>query len=516
MTTPLGVVGAGTMSAGIAQLGCVSGLTTRLFDPDAAALARGVEQLERALARSVEKGRLTDADAHAARARLEPVGALDGLAGCGLAIEAAPERLELKQRLMADLARACGSEAALATNTSSLLVSAVAAGAPRPEQVVGMHFFNPAPAMRLVEVVAGERTGERAVAVAVATAAAMGRTVVRVRDGIGFLVNRCGRPFVGEANRLVLDGVADVATVDRVCRMAGGFRMGPFELADLIGVDVNHAIAASFHAQSFGEPRWKPSPLQARLVASGLHGRKTGRGFHDYAAERPADPAPPAPGGGDGRTVAIDPSRGPLASELRERAGAAGFHVVEAATAEAARAWLRVDADPAATARDARTPAAVLCAGRAPSALAGPATCPFFALAPLDAAVEIAALDATGAEAQARTRAFFAACGLAAIDVGDAPGGVLGRIVAQLVNEAAFALAEGIASPADVDLGMTLGLNHPRGPVAWSEAAGVETLLAILDGLHAELGDDRYRAAPLLRRLVRGGRTLRDVPSRWG
>ena len=213
----------------------------------------------------------------------------------------------------------------LATNTSSLSVTALAAGVPGPERVVGMHFFNPPPIMQLLEVVAGERSGEPALARARAAGEAMGKHVIDAADGAGFLVNRCNRPFALEGLRLVEQRLATPEQVDRICRMAGGFRMGPFELMDLVGIDVGFTISKSFFEQSFGEPRWRPSPLAARAVAAGRHGRKTGEGWYRYPDGPPADPEPPEPGGGDGLVVIAGESE--LAEELAEAAIGAGWDV---------------------------------------------------------------------------------------------------------------------------------------------------------------------------------------------
>ena len=185
-------------------------------------------------------------------------------------IEAAPERLEIKRELFARLSEQIVSdECVLATNTSSLLVTAVASAAVRPERVVGMHFFNPAPVMRLLEVVAGEQSSDSALSLARATGEAMGKHVIVAADGPGFLVNRCNRPFGLEALKLLEEQVASIEEIDRICRLGGGFRMGPFELMDLVGVDTGLDIARSFYEQSFGEPRWRPSPITVRTVAAG-------------------------------------------------------------------------------------------------------------------------------------------------------------------------------------------------------------------------------------------------------
>ena len=253
-------------------------------------------------------------------------------ADCDLVIEAAPERIELKHELYAQLAEIVSSECVLASNTSSLPITKIASGVSHPERVVGMHFFNPAPIMRLLEIVAGALSDERSLALADATGRAMGKDTIRASDGPGFLVNRCNRPFGLEALRLLAERIADVATIDRIVRMEGGFRMGPFELSDLVGVDTGFDISQSFYELSFGEPRWRPSPIQATRVAAGLNGRKTGRGYYDYSDGpknyRPQDPAalaPAQPGNGEG--VVVIAGQGVLADELRAAAADAGYEV---------------------------------------------------------------------------------------------------------------------------------------------------------------------------------------------
>jgi 3-hydroxybutyryl-CoA dehydrogenase len=388
----IGVVGAGTMGSGIAQLAARSGARALLHDPLAEALERGAVRARDGLAKEAAKGKLSGEEADAAAARIEPVDALDAMAECELVIEAAPERLELKHELYVRLAEIVSEECVLASNTSSLLVTAIASVVPHPERVVGMHFFNPAPLMRLLEVVAGALSDERSLTLADATGEAMGKTVIRAQDGPGFLVNRCNRPFGLEALRLLQERIADIETIDRIMRIEGSFRMGPFELMDLVGIDTGFEISKSFYEQSFYEPRWRPSPIASRYVAAGRYGRKSGRGYYDYSSDpyRPQDPDPP-----------------------------------------------EGDAD---------------------------------------------------AKAQ------------------PAAGGVLERIVCQVINECAFALDEGVGSAQDIDTGMVLGLNYPRGPLAWADEIGLDHVLAVLDGLWEEYHEERYRAAPLLRRLVRDGR----------
>jgi 3-hydroxybutyryl-CoA dehydrogenase len=499
----LGVVGAGTMGTGIAQTAIQSGLATVLVDAAPDALARADGAIDGALRKGVERERWTAADADTALARLTLADDTAALARADVVIEAVPERLELKREVLGAVAEACGPEAVLATNTSSLLVSAVAAGVPRPGRVIGMHFFNPVPSMRLVEVVPGADTDDHVVAAARALGARLGKRVVVAQDGIGFLVNRCGRPFIGEALRLLQEGVATVEQIDRICRMGGGFRMGPFELADLVGLDVNLEIAESFWRQSYGETRWKPSPIQARLVAAGRHGRKTHSGFYEYrdGPHRGPDPDARPPGGGRGRVAMIHGS-GAVADGLRTRAVRAGFVVAGRRGDGGGDAFLEVDADPrrGAAGRTPR-PHLLLCAATSLGDAGDKHAYGFHLVGPVEESrlVETTTLPTTPRDVVTAGDSFFDALGLHVERVGDAPGLVLGRIVAQLVNEAAFAIGERIASPADIDAGTTLGLNYPRGPVAWGHDAGLRHIKAILTGLYETLREERYRTAPMLR-----------------
>lgn len=456
----LGVVGAGTMGAGIAQLGCAAGIATVLHDPLPEALAKGEAGVRAGLARWAGKGRVgADADG-----LLSTAAELAGLAGCDLVIEAAPERLDLKRELFGELSRVCGPEAVLATNTSSIPVTALASAAARPENVVGMHFFNPPPLMRLLELIRADQTGDRALAVAREVGAALGKETIVAADGPGFLVNRCGRPFYTEALRCLQERLASHAAIDRIHRLGGGFRMGPFELMDLVGIDTGFEVAQSFTALSFGEPRWRPNPIQARMVAAGRLGRKSGRGYYDYAREPHRAADPPAPE--------------PAAATVAANAAAAGSDAAALAARGAAFVELAAGAG------------LIDCSTRA----LGGRGAVGYSLLPGAGLVELCGERDPAAEALA------ARAGLHCEWVGDAPGLVLGRVVCQLVNEAAFAIGEGVGSPADVDAGLTLGLNHPRGPVEWSRRLGVDRVLATLDGLWSHYREERYRPAPLLSR----------------
>jgi 3-hydroxybutyryl-CoA dehydrogenase len=506
----IGVVGAGTMGAGIAQLAALpAGARTLLFDPVEGATGRALERIGAALDRGAERGRWSGEDAAAARARLEPAATLEDLAPCELVIEAAPERLELKAELFTRLAAITAG--VLASNTSSIPITAIGGACGVPERVVGMHFFNPPPAMRLLEVIAGQDTGPDAVALARATGEAMGKHVIDAADVAGFLVNRCNRPFQAEAYRMAQERLAGFAEIDRICRLGGGFRMGPFELADLVGVDTGFAVSQSFYELSFGEPRWRPSPLVARMVAAGRHGRKTGRGWYDYTdgPHRPDDPGapeisgPPTP---DGLVVIAGDTV--LAHELRAAADAAGWDAREPADAEGELPVLNVDCGALPDEPPLQGgPLAILCAEGSLAQLdPGGSAVGFHALPPWRPGGLVELTRGPGTAAAGAAERFFASLGQHTAWVGDAPGLVLGRIVAQLVNEAAFAVGEGVGAPEDVDAGMVLGLNHPRGPLEWGDEIGLDHVLAVLDALQDEYREERYRAAPLLRRLVAEGR----------
>ncbi len=462
MTGRIGVVGAGTMGWGIAQLGCLGGFETLLHDPVPEALEAGAAKLRAALERGVERGRWQPPEADAAAARLIEAPELPALAGCELVIEAAPERLELKRELFAELERACGERAVLATNTSSLSVTAIAAGLEHPERVCGMHFFNPPALMELVEVVAGDATDEATLNAVSGAAQAMGRTPIRAADAIGFVANRCARPFSLEGLRLYGDGISAPEQIDRIVRIGGGYRMGPFELTDLVGVDVNLEVAKSFWEQSFHEPRWQPHPIQAKMVAAGRLGRKAGRGYYEYGdgAHRPDDPAEPP-------EATVD------------KIGYADPRAIQTDDFDA------VNLAPPALPR-----------------MLEPLEVGFVAIPDLARAtlVEIVRGPRTTDAALSAAGTYFASLGKHVECVlRPAPGLVLGRIVCQLVNEAHFALQQDVASANDIDTALKLGLNHPRGPFEWCEEIGAETVVATLDALHAELGEERYRVAALLR-----------------
>ena len=321
----VGVVGAGTMGAGIAQVAALGGYETYLYEIDEKQLDRGLEMIRNGMRRGAERGRWGEQEVADALERIDTDTIIEVLKDCDLVIEAAPEDLDLKRNLFERLASVCGPDAVLATNTSSLSVTAIAAAVREPARVVGMHFFNPPALMALVEVVAGDESGERALDLATEVARGMGKTPIRARDSVGFVANRCVRPFFLESLRMLAEGIGPHDELDRIVRLGAGLRMGPFELMDLIGIDVNFAVATSFWEQSFGEPRWRPSPIHARMVASGRLGRKTGRGFYRYEQGTPHRPRDPDV---DGERPIFDEDdlervAGPNAPEVLTRLGSA-------------------------------------------------------------------------------------------------------------------------------------------------------------------------------------------------
>ena len=497
--TTVGVLGAGTMGQGIAQVCAQAGYQVRLYDPFPEAVQKATAGLQTILERLEAKGRL-EGTAQDVLSYIRTTTDLDDLKNTSWIIEAVPERLELKQELFQKL-DAIAPQAVLATNTSTLSITAIAAATSRPHEVLGIHFFNPAPLMKLVEVVPGMETAPEVLERTAAFVQTLGKEPVVVKDAPGFLVNRVARPFYGEALKLHGEGIP-FKVIDEIMRGLG-FRMGPFELLDLIGIDVNFAATTSVYEAFFHEPRYRPHPLQARMVAAGYLGRKTGRGFYTYPREeeereRPHEAAPPQ---------ACILGSGKLAQTLRDRFG----HT------EATSAALIIDArvslqEKRTTPIEGSQPVVMLLWGHSASLARPlyPAETPIagFSLVPPlsdQSFIELYAPVSGGGAALELAARFFQAHGLRTVTLPDIPGGVGFRILAMLINEAASALQEDLATPEDIDTAMRLGTNYPHGPLAWSESLGLKDVLAGLQGLHHELGDDRYRPQGLLKRTVAAG-----------
>lgn len=501
MPREIAVLGAGTMGRGIAQVAAQAGHTVWLYDPNAPALERAKAEIGADLAKQAEKGRLAEAPEAVLERVLIAAELNDGIAAAAWVIEAAPENLELKQKLLAQAAR-LAPEAILATNTSTLSVSAIAAACPRPERVIGLHFFNPAPRMRLVEVIPGLRTAPEVTEEALELARSWGKEPVRVADMPGFLVNRVARPFYGEALRLHGEGIPK-EHIDWIARGLG-FPMGPFELMDLIGLDVNLAASRSVYEGFFGEPRYRPHPLQAQRVAAGMLGRKTGAGWYPYPPGPPPPPEAPSANLEQAPTAFIVGPH-PLAQALRQR---------YRHTEDIAKADLVLDCRVKTERKESFSeplPVVTLVWGHSTSAALGiysDRPVAGFSLVPPLSEKSIAEVYAplSGANPAVQlAKRYFEAHGHRVLELPDQPGGVGFRILALLINEAVSAVAEGLATPADLDRAMRLGTGYPRGPLEWAEAIWLKPVLRALESLHDELGEDRYRPHPLLYRMVASG-----------
>jgi 3-hydroxybutyryl-CoA dehydrogenase len=503
------VIGSGAMGAGIAQVAAAAGHPVKLFDTRPDAVEQAIADIGKAYGRQVEKERLSAAAAQAACARLQPVADLREVSDAALVIEAIVENLDAKRALFAELEGIVGDGCILATNTSSISVTAIAARLQRPRRLVGMHFFNPVPRMALVEVVSGLATARVVADTAFATAAAWGKNPVHARSTPGFIVNRVARPFYGEALRLLLEQAADPATLDAVMRDAGGFRMGPFELMDLIGHDVNFSVTQSVFNACFGDPRFTPSVLQQEMVNAGFLGRKSGRGFYRYddqaSKPEPRTEAPQAKP--ESVSISIEPgARAAVTDPMEQRLKRAGFTVGH-------RKPLPGAGEHEAPAFHCNGAAVFLTDGRSATERARANQHPdtvLFDLA-LDygsaTRIAVAAADQCGAAAYAAVVGLFQAAGFRVTRLDDVPGMAVMRTVAMLANEAADAVHQGVCSAQAVDLAMQKGVNYPCGPLAWADAVGVAQIVTVLANLAAAYGEERYRVSPLLRRKLANGPT---------
>ncbi|HEY9373862.1 3-hydroxyacyl-CoA dehydrogenase [Streptomyces sp.] len=473
------VVGTGTMGQGIAQVALVAGHPVRLHDTVPGRAEAAAAAIAARLDRLVEKGRL-DAEARAAAvARLFPAEQLAELADSALVVEAVVERLDVKQELFAALEKVVDDACLLATNTSSLSVTAVAGALRLPERFVGLHFFNPAPLLPLVEVVSGHATADAAATAAYDTAKAWGKTPVRCADTPGFIVNRIARPFYAEALKVYEERAADPATIDAVLRESGGFKMGPFELTDLIGQDVNEAVTRSVWESFFQDPKFTPSLAQRRLVESGRLGRKSGQGWYSYA-EGATPPEPhTAPATEPPAEIVVEGELGP-ANELIAMAREAGITVRETEEDRGTR---------------------ILLPSGGQLALAdGQTSVEFRDVVYFDLALDyraatrvaLAASEVTSWETLRESIGLFQALGKKVSVIGDVPGMIVARTVAMLVDLAADAVAKGVASAEDIDTAMRLGVNYPIGPVEWGRRLGSSWAHELLDELHTRVPTGRY------------------------
>ncbi|MBS1718187.1 MAG: 3-hydroxyacyl-CoA dehydrogenase [Armatimonadetes bacterium] len=478
----IGVVGAGAMGAGIAQVAAAAGHPVLLFDVQPGAAEKALGKIASDLARLVEKGKFTAEYRDDLLARITVCSQLEELAPSQLVIEAIVENVQVKRDLFQKLEALVSPEAILTSNTSSLSITEIAAALAKPERFAGLHFFNPAPTMPLVEVVSGLQTSPSVAQALFVTATAWGKQPVHVRNSPGFIVNRGARAFYGEALRVLEEHGADAPTIDALLR-ANGFRLGPLELIDLVGLDINLAASRGIFDAHYGDPRYKPSALVQEMVSAGRLGRKTKSGFYEYGdAPKPEPkvlPESPAP-----KEITIHGDLGP-AEALAPMWEAAGIIVKRAegdAGISAGVMQLKLTNGGFADAN----------AIHFDLSLDYP-NCPLIALA---------VGEKTPPEAIALATGLFQAIGKQVVRVQDLPGMVVARTICMLVNEAAESLHRGLSSAAEIDRAMTLGLNFPGGPLAWCDRLGAKYVLEVLDDMAALYGEERYRANILLRRMA--------------
>jgi 3-hydroxybutyryl-CoA dehydrogenase len=494
----IGIVGTGAMGRGIAQIAALAGLTVRLYDTNPAAIGAARDYLAETFAKLTAKGKLDQARSLAALANVSGAQVVSDLADCDLVVEAIVEKLEVKQALFRELETVVSGRCVLASNTSSLSITAIAAGCTNPSRVAGYHFFNPVPLMKVVEVIDGLRSDPAVGDALMDLARRMGHTPVRAKDMPGFIVNHAGRGMNTEGLRVAGEGVASFADIDRIMREQAGFRLGPFELLDLTALDVSHPVMESIYHQFYEEPRFTPSPITGTRLAGGLIGRKTGEGFYRYEDGKQQVP-----------TEAPAPTELPRSVWVSKRYPQAHDAVVQLI----AKAGVKLDEDatPAADSLIVVTPfghdtttAAV------DEALDATRVVAIDALFPLAAAQRrtLMTTPATSRGARETAHALFAADGVPVTVIRDSTGFVAQRVVATIVNIGCDIAQKQIATPDDIDLAVTLGLGYPRGPLALGDALGAKTILTILRNIFGVLGDPRYRPSPWLARRAQLGLSL--------
>ena len=486
----VGIVGTGAMGRGIAQMAAQAGATVRLFDLQPGAADAAKLALSETWQKLVDKNKLDAAQRSAMLDRVGCVADMSGLSSCDLVVEAIVERLDVKQKLFSDLEAILPETAVLATNTSSLSVTAIGAALKRPGRLAGFHFFNPVPLMRVVEVIAGLKTQAVVCQQLSEFAGQFGHTAVSAQDTPGFIVNHAGRGYGTEALRVVGERVADFATIDRILKDQMGFRLGPFELMDLTALDVSHPVMESIYRQYYDEPRYRPSVITAQRLAGGVVGKKVGDGFYAYregVAQVPVEP--PVPEVAVLPPVWVSPKAARRAElyQLLKKLGAA----IETAQAPSAAALILV----APLGLDVTTLAAV--ERLDPTRTVG------IDMMLDDAATKrrvIATNPATRPDMRDAAHALFAKDGKAVSVIRDSGGFVTQRVVATIVNIAADMCQQGICTPKDLEVAVTLGLGYPMGPLAMGDRIGPTNVLEILFNMGTVYADPRYRPSPWLRR----------------
>jgi 3-hydroxybutyryl-CoA dehydrogenase len=484
----LGIAGAGAMGRGIAQIAAQAGLRVRLYDlaPGAALAAR--DAVTATLHGLAAKGKIDQEAAAAASDRLEPVAALEAFSDCHVVIEAIVEKLEAKRELLRTLENVVAGDCILASNTSSLSVTEIAAACRLPGRVAGFHFFNPVPLMKVVEVVDAPLTEPWVGEALSGLARRLGHTPVRAKDTPGFIVNHAGRGYLTEALRLLGENVADFHVIDAILRDAGGFRMGPFELLDLTGLDVSQPVMESIYHQYYEEPRYRPSALAARRLAAGLLGRKSGRGFYEYKeGKQQRLTLPPAPALRP-ECVWVSDARPRFADAVRALVRRLGGRLDESQSPQDGALIVVTPLGEDASTLSARE-------GLDPTR-----TVAIDALCGLDRHRTLTTTPVTTAAMREAAHGLFGADGVPTSVVRDSAGLVAQRVLAHIVNIGCDIAQQGIATPQDIDRAVMLGLGYPKGPLALGDALGARTVLAILENLQSCYGDPRYRPSPWLRR----------------
>jgi len=490
------VVGAGVMGRGIARVLAQGGVKVLLHDAREGVAAQAAVDMHHALQAAVTKGRLTGEVAGAAMSRVQVASALSDLRHATVVIEAIVENFEAKQALFGALEEIVNESCVLATNTSSLSVTAIAAACSAPQRIVGLHFFNPVPAMRIVEVIDGLRTNRDVGDAMIALAERVGHTAVRVRDTPGLLVNHAGRGFGTEALRMLGESIAAPHVIDTILCAQAGFRLGPFELLDLVGLDVSVPVMEAVYRQFWDEPRFRPSHILVQRRAAGLLGAKSGAGFYRHE---------------DGRCVAVDATLPP-----RVEAGPIWVSSAEPALADAARALLQAlgasietGASPSLDAICIVTPVGedvTTCAAR--ERLDATRTVALDLLFSNTAHSTLMLSPITTPLVRSQMESLLSTDGHGVSTIADSAGLVAQRVVAMIVNIACEIAQQQIASPEDIDLAVTLGLGYPHGPLAWGDRLGASVVERVLRNMQALSGDPRYRVSPWLRRRAALGTSL--------
>lgn len=495
----IGIVGAGAMGRGIAQIAAQAGVRVRLYDMQAGAADQARDAVIGQFKRLQEKGKLSAAVASDAGALIEPAGILGDLADCQIVIEAIVEKIEAKRDLLCTLEGIVAADCILATNTSSLSVTAIAAATARPERVAGFHFFNPVPLMKVVEVIAGTLTEDSVARRLADFARCIGHKPVQAKDTPGFIVNHAGRGYLTESLRIVQECVADFAQVDQVLREAAGFRLGPFQLLDLTGLDVSHPVMEAIYQQYYQEPRYRPSVITAQRLSAGLLGRKTGRGFYRYdestaAADTPSRVRAEAAWSGPVWVGVDDPKTAAQVAALLARCGVTPD----------------MGAEPPPTALCIVTPVGedvTACVVR--QGLDARRTVGLDTMTDCAGRLTLMSNPATDTQVVAQAAALFEKSAQAVTVIEDSTGFIVQRVLATIVNIGCDIAQQSICTPEDLDSAVELALGYPRGPLAWGDHIGASRVLEILDKLHRASGDPRYRPSPWLSRRAQLGLSLR-------